>query len=107
MTILKKAFAVLTSCALMLSLAACNSEPQETIVEKPEDISDHAIVVDYLGMAVELPTPSMTVWANRSSPPPIALLPRRASPSTDRCCSSIRVARCMTGSWNSRAPARP
>ena len=55
MTILKKAFAVLTSCALMLSLAACNSEPQETIVEKPEDISDHAIVVDYLGMAVELP----------------------------------------------------
>lgn len=50
MTILKKAFAVLTSCALMLSLAACNSEPQETIVEKPEDISDHAIVVDYLGM---------------------------------------------------------
>lgn len=34
MTILKKAFAVLTSCALMLSLAACNSEPQETIVEK-------------------------------------------------------------------------
>ena len=31
MTILKKAFAVLTSCALMLSLAACNSEPQETI----------------------------------------------------------------------------
>lgn len=55
MTILKKAFAVLTSCALMLSLAACNSEPQETIVEKPKDISDHAIVVDYLGMAVELP----------------------------------------------------
>lgn len=55
MTLLKKAFAVLTSCALMLSLAACNSEPQETIVEKPEDISDHAIVVDYLGMAVELP----------------------------------------------------
>lgn len=55
MTILKKAFAVLTSCALMLSLAACNSEPQKTIVEKPEDISDHAIVVDYLGMAVELP----------------------------------------------------
>ena len=55
MTILKKAFAVLTSCALMLSLAACNSAPQETIVEKPEDISDHAIVVDYLGMAVELP----------------------------------------------------
>ena len=55
MTILKKAFAVLTSCALMLSLAACNSEPQETIVEKSEDISDHAIVVDYLGMAVELP----------------------------------------------------
>lgn len=55
MTILKKAFAVLTSCALMLSLAACNSEPQEAIVEKPEDISDHAIVVDYLGMAVELP----------------------------------------------------
>lgn len=55
MTILKKAFAVLTSCVLMLSLAACNSEPQETIVEKPEDISDHAIVVDYLGMAVELP----------------------------------------------------
>ena len=52
MTILKKAFAVLTSCALMLSLAACNSESQETIVEKPEDISDHAIVVDYLGMAV-------------------------------------------------------
>lgn len=55
MTLLKKAFAVLTGCALMLSLAACNSEPQETIVEKPEDISDHAIVVDYLGMAVELP----------------------------------------------------
>lgn len=55
MTILKKAFAVLTSCALMLSLAACNSEPQETIVEKPEDISDRAIVVDYMGMAVELP----------------------------------------------------
>ena len=26
MTILKKAFAVLTSCALMLSLAACNSD---------------------------------------------------------------------------------
>lgn len=107
MTILKKAFAVLTSCALMLSLAACNSEPQETIVEKPEDISDHAIVVDYLAWPVELPDATYDRLANRSSPPPIVLLPRRASPSTDRCCSSIRAAQCMTGSWNSRAPARP
>lgn len=55
MTIFKKAAAILTGCALALSLAACNSVSEEPIVEKPEDISDRAIVVDYLGMAVELP----------------------------------------------------
>ena len=55
MSILKKTFAVLTSCAMMLSLAACSAEPKESLVEKPEDLSDRAIVVDYLGLAAELP----------------------------------------------------
>ena len=55
MSILKKTFAVLTSCAIMLSLAACSAEPKESLVEKPEDLSDRAIVVDYLGLAAELP----------------------------------------------------
>lgn len=56
MNILKKAAAVLLGCTLAVSLAACNSQtPSSTVVEKPDDISDKAIVVDYMGMAVELP----------------------------------------------------
>ena len=69
MSILKKTFAVLTSCAMMLSLAACSAEPKESLVEKPEDLSDRAIVLRTIwDWPLSCPMPSMTSWESRSFP---------------------------------------
>ncbi len=55
MNILRKTAAALLSCTMILTMAGCAAEPEEETVPKPEDIPETALVVDYLGLAVELP----------------------------------------------------
>ena len=54
MSILKRTAAALMSCAITLSLAAC-AAPQEETVPKPETYPDTALVIDELGMILDLP----------------------------------------------------